>query len=208
MSQVTHSISAILSHAKVYDVFQWMMGAKRGRSIVSSRYIKSKNGDCVLDVGCGTADIRRYLSDVEYFGIDPNPHYIAAAKIRFRDVPGCTFLCGTFDEAILARLPKFDIVLASAVFHHLSDEDVVQVAKLAKAALKKHGRLVTLDPCYVEGQSPIAKFLISRDRGQHVRDAEGYRALMSYVFDSIVMDVCHDLARCPYTHVAMECMSK
>lgn len=208
MSEVFHGISAILSHAKVYDALQWMMGAKRGRSIVACRYIKSKTGDCVLDVGCGTADIRRYLSDVEYFGIDPNPHYIDAAKIRFRDVPGCTFVCGIFDEAILARLPKFDIVLASAVFHHLADDEVVRVATLAKAVLRERGRLVTLDPCYVENQSPIARFLISRDRGQHVRDAEGYRTLMSSVFNSIEMDICHDLARFPYTHVAMECTSK
>jgi SAM-dependent methyltransferase len=208
MSQVTRGVSAILSHAKVYDALQWMMGAKLGRSIVSSRYIKSKNGDCVLDIGCGTADIRRYLADVEYFGIDPNPRYIHAAKSRFRDVPRCTFLCGIFDEAILARLPKFDIVLASAVFHHMGDDEVVRVGKLAKAALKEHGRLVTLDPCYVDGQSAIAKFLINRDRGRHVRDAAEYRALMSSVFDSIVMDVCHDLARFPYTHVAMECTAK
>jgi SAM-dependent methyltransferase len=208
MSQVTHGLSAILSHAKVYDVFQWMMGAKRGRSIVSCRYIKSRHGDCVLDIGCGTADIRRYLSDVQYFGIDPNPYYIQAAKYRFRDVPGCTFLCSAFDKAILARLPKFDIVLASAVFHHLDDDEVVRVAKLAKKVLKDDGRLVTLDPCYVENQSPIARFLINRDRGQHVRDAEGYRTLVSCVFDSVKTDVRHDLARFPYTHIAMECMSK
>jgi SAM-dependent methyltransferase len=208
MNQVIRGVSAILSHATIYDALQWMMGAKRGRSIVSSRYIKSKNGDCVLDIGCGTADIRRYLSDVEYFGIDPNPRYIHAAKSRFRDVPGCTFLCGTFDEATLTRLPKFDIVLASAVFHHLSDENVVQVAKLARAALKEHGRLVTHDPCYVEGQSSVARFFISRDRGQHVRDAEGYRALISNVFEKITIEVRHDLARFPYTHIAMECTLK
>jgi SAM-dependent methyltransferase len=208
MSQVALGVSAILSHAKFYDAVQWLMGAKRGRSIVSSRYIKAKIGDCVLDIGCGTADIRRYLSVVEYFGIDPNPRYIRAAKYRFRDAQGCTFLCGTFDEAILARLPKFDIVLASAVLHHLTDDEAVRLANLAKAALKVDGRLVTLDPCYVEGQSPIAKFLIDRDRGEHVRDAAGYRSLMSSVFASVKTDVRHDLARFPYTHIAMECTLK
>lgn len=208
MSQVTHGVRAVLSNAKVYDVFQWMMGAKRGRSIISSRYVKSKNGDCILDIGCGTAEIRQYLSDVEYFGIDPNPNYIEAAKNRFRNLPRCTFLCATVDEVVLDAFPKFDIVLASAVLHHLSDAEVIRLATLAKVALKANGRLVTLDPCYVEGQSPVARFLVSRDRGQHVRDAEGYRALMSCVFDSITTDVRHDLARFPYTHLAMECMSK
>jgi len=208
MSQGAHGVRAILSNAKVYDAFQWMMGAKRGRSIISSRYIKSKNGDYVLDIGCGTAGIREYLSDVEYFGIDPNPDYVDAAKYRLRDRPKCTFLCATLDEVVLDALPKFDIVLASAVLHHLSDAEVIRLATLAKAALKENGRLVTIDPCLVEGQSLVARFLVSRDRGQHVRDAEGYRALMSCVFVSIATDVRHDLARFPYTHLVMECMSK
>jgi SAM-dependent methyltransferase len=183
-----------------------MMGAKRGRSIVSSRYIKSKNGDYVLDIGCGTAEIRQFLSNVEYFGIDPNPEYIDAAKNRLRNLPRCTFICATVD-VVLDALPKFDIVLASAVLHNLSDAEVIRLATLAKASLKENGRLVTLDPCYVEGQSPVATFLVSRDRRQHVSNAEGYRALMSCVFDSITMDVRHDLARFPYTHLVMECMS-
>ena len=208
MSQVAQGVSAILSHAKFYDAVQWMMGAKRGRSIVSSHYIKAKNGDCLLDIGCGTGEIRRYLSEVEYFGIDPNPRYIDAARKQFRNVQGCRFLCGTFDEAVLAGLPKFDIVLASAVLHHLSDDAAVRLAKVAKEALKVNGRLVTLDPCYVEGQSSIARFLIRHDRGQHVRNAEAYRALLSSVFDSVKTDIRHDLARFPYTHLAMECMSK
>src|SRR5690348_9155216 len=105
MNQSTHGIRAVLSNAKVYDAFQWMMGAKRGRSIISSRYIKSKNEDCVLDIGCGTAEIREYLSNVEYFGIDPNPDYIDAAKNRLRDRPKCTFLCATVDEVALDALP-------------------------------------------------------------------------------------------------------
>jgi SAM-dependent methyltransferase len=208
MSQITRGIRAVLSNPTVYDCSQWLIGAKQARSIVSSRFIKSKNGDRVLDIGCGTAEIRRFLSDVEYFGIDPNRSYIRAAKSRFRDVPRCTFLCATIDEIVLSALPKFDIVLAISVLHHLNDEEVVRLAKLAKAALKVNGRLVTLDPCYIDGQSPIAKFLISRDRGQHVRDAEGYHTLLSQVFESIRRDVRRDLVRFPYTHLVMECMSK
>jgi len=208
MDEVTRGIKAILSYPKMYDIFQRAMGGERGRSIVASRYIKSKNGDYVLDIGCGTAEIRRYLSDVEYFGIDPNADYVYTARNRFRHVPRCTFLCGTIDDATLAELPKFDIVLATGVLHHLSDEEALRVAMLAKAALNVHGRLVTLDPCFVEGQSPIAKFFVSRDRGQYVRDVEAYQTLMSHVFNSITMDVRHDLARFPYTHLVMECMSK
>jgi hypothetical protein len=66
--------------------------------------------------------------------------------------------------------------------------------------------LITLDPCFVEGQSPIARYLVSRDRGQHVRDVKGYQTLMSSLFASVTCDVRHDFARFPYTHLMMECM--
>jgi SAM-dependent methyltransferase len=191
----------------VYDIFQWAMGGERARSIVASRYIKSKTGDSILDIGCGTGEIRRYLADVEYFGIDPNADYIFAARKRFRHFARCTFLCGTIDEATLAESPKFNVVLATGVLHHLSDEEAVRVATLAKSALKLGGRFITLDPCIIEGQSRIARFLVTHDRGRYVRSAEAYQHLVSRVYDSVTMDIRHDLARFPFTHLAMECMS-
>lgn len=182
------------------------MGAKRGRTIFSSQYIKARDGDCVLDIGCGTAEVRLFLPDVEYFGFDPNAHYIEAAKKRLREVHKTGILLqATLDEAALAELPKFDIVLVSGVLHHLNDDEAIQLAKLAKSALKEGGRLITIDPCLVEGQSFMAHYLVSHDRGQHVRDVEGYQALMSSVFSFVACDVRHDLARFPYTHLMMEC---
>lgn len=182
------------------------MGAKRGRTIFSLQYIKARAGDFVLDIGCGTADIRLFLPEVEYFGFDPSARYIEAAKRRLREARKTGMLLhATLDEAVLAELPKFDIVLVSGVLHHLSDDEVIQLAKLAKAALKEGGRLITIDPCFAKGQSPIAHYLVSHDRGQHVRDVKGYQTLMSLIFASVVCDVRHDIVRFPYTHLMMEC---
>lgn len=197
-----------MSHSLIYDLFQQIMGATRGRTIFSSQYIKAHAGDFVLDIGCGTAEIRLFLPDVEYFGFDPNAHYIEAAKIRLQEAQMTgTLLHATLDEAALTILPKFDIVMVSGVIHHLKDDEVIQLAKLAKAALKESGRLITIDPCFVEGQSPIARLLVKHDRGQHVRDVKGYQMLMASVFSSVECDVRHDLARFPYTHVIMECVA-
>ena len=206
MSEITYGLRSALSYSGIYDFFQWLMGAKRGRTIFSSQYIKARDGDFVLDIGCGTADIRLYLPDVKYFGFDPNAHYVEAAKKRLSEARKTgTLLHATLDMAALTELPKFDIVLASGVLHHLNDEEVIQLGKLSKSALKKGGRLVTIDPCFVEHQSPIANFLISHDRGQHVRDVNGYQKLMSSVFTYVKCDVRHDFARFPYTHLMMEC---
>lgn len=208
MSQITHGIRAVLSYSSGYDLFQWLMGAKRGRAVIAGQYIRAKDGDHVLDIGCGTAEIRLFLPNVVYYGFDPSAAYIESAKDRLRGVPDCTLLQATLDEAVLGSLPKFDIVLATGVLHHLDDNEAVHLARLAKAALKEGGRLIAIDPCFVTGQSPFARFLVSRDRGQHVRDAEAYRTLMSGVFGSVVMNIRHDLARFPYTHLIMECASK
>ena len=76
MSETTHGLRAVLSNSKIYDLFQRIMGAKKGRTFFAERYIRAQNGDRVLDVGCGTAEIRDFLPAVEYYGFDPNPHYI------------------------------------------------------------------------------------------------------------------------------------
>jgi len=208
MGEITHGLRAVLSYSKMYDLFQGIMGAKKGRSIFSARYIRAKEGDRVLDIGCGTAETRDYLPAVEYYGFDPNPNYIRAAQKRLRDVPGCTFLCAAIDEAVLGTLPKFDIVLALGVLHHLNDEAVVRLAKLAKVALKEKGRLILVDPCFVEGQSPVARFLAMVDRGQHVRDVKGYRDLVNTAFGDVHIEIRNDLIRFPYTHLIMECVAE
>jgi len=206
MSQITTGLRAILSNPKIYDFFQQIMGANYGRTIFSSQYIKAQDGDYVLDIGCGTAEIRFFLPNVEYFGFDPNARYIEAAKKRFQVAhKSGKLLHATLDTAILTNLPKFDIVLLMGVLHHLNDDEAKQLARLAMAALKPNGRLITSDPCFSEEQSFMARYLVSKDRGQHVRNVEGYKALMSSVFSTVNCDLRDDFARFPYTHLIMEC---
>src|SRR5438477_2253165 len=207
MTQVTHGVRAILSNAGLYDLFQKVMGSGNGQSTFVSRYIRARTGDRILDIGCGTAGLLSFLPSVEYYGFDQDPGYINAATEKYRDRPGASFICGVVDESVVRSLGYFDIVVASGVLHHLDDPEAMKLAKLARAVLKEDGRLVTLDPGLVEGQSPIARFLARRDRGRNVRDVEGYRALMTPVFDSVAVDIRHDLGRIPYTHVIMECAS-
>lgn len=204
MSQLTHGIRALLSNSRIYDLFQELMGAYRGRTIFTSQYVRAKAGERVLDVGCGTGEILAMLPGVEYFGFDPDPGYIAAAQDRFRDRAWSTFRCATLNGFAVDGLGKFDIVLAIGVLHHLTDDEASQLLELARAVLRPGGRLVTLDPCFAEGQSPIARYLASRDRGRHVRTSDAYRKLVSACFPVVAAEVRHDLTRFPYTHFVME----
>jgi len=205
VSQVTHGARALLSSSRIYDLFQEIMGSRKARTIFSAEYVRANPGDAVLDIGCGTAELLHYLPPVEYHGFDPDPRYIDTARRKFRDRPHCSFTCAILDEELVGALPKFDVVLMIGVLHHLDDDEVPRLAALARTALKATGRLVSLDPCLVEDQSAIARFLAKRDRGQHVRQREGYRKLMSAVFPSVATEIRHDLGRIPYTHLIMQC---
>ena len=85
-------------------------------------------------------------------------------------------------------------------------QHALQLCCLAEAALKPGGRFIIFDGCYLPSQSHIARYLLSRDRGQNVRDREGYTKIVSQVFSKdIVVSIRHDLLRIPHTHIILEC---
>lgn len=193
----------LLARAHAYSLFARLTGAERGRRLFIERHIRPRVGDCVLDIGCGPAGILEALPAVEYHGFDLSADYIEFARKRFGDR-------GHFHvEAVNAELVKkyagFDIVLAVGVVHHLSDAEALDLFRVAQAALKPGGRLVTLDGCSLKGQSLVARHLLTRDRGEHVRNEAGYVTLARQVFSQVTPTVTTDLLRIPYTHLIMEC---
>ena len=203
MAQITSGIRSILSHPFVYETFQNIMGAKSGRIRTVTRDVRPFPGMRILDLGCGTADILNAMPlDVTYIGYDMSEQYINAARAKFGH--RATFNCRLLEQAEIAMLEPFDLVMGIGVLHHLDDATARQFMTLAKAALKPGGRVLTHDPCYAPGQNPIARFLISKDRGQHVRNEASYRVLAEGIFTKIDGQLTHQ-AWIPYTHWTMEC---
>lgn len=203
MAQKTTGIAAVFSRPRVYDAFQALMGADRGRRDLVGNFIRPGPHDRILDLGCGTADILRYLPPgVGYHGYDISPEYIEAARARYGERG--RFECRIVDEAVVAALPPMDRVLAIGVLHHLDDGEAVEMLRLARRALAPGGRLVTIDPAFAPRQNPLARYLVSRDRGRNVRDADGYRHLARAAFGRVEGTLRHR-AWIPYTHWIMEC---
>ena len=104
-------------------------------------------------------------------------------------------------------MAPFDIVMATGLLHHLGDDEVGALMNLAWSALRDGGRFVTIDPCYAADQNIYSRLLVSRDRGQNVRDLSGYSSLAKSVFTDTTAIVRHR-SWIPYTHCIMECTRK
>jgi len=200
MGETTTGVRAILSSPRVYELWATLIGGEQQRRTLTRDHFKTQPGERVLDIGCGPAELLPHLGAVEYTGIDISPSYIAAAKSRFS---------GDFRVGDATRIDEdlrdFDVVLSFGVLHHIDDAGVERMFAGAARALKPSGRMVTVDPVFEPGQHRIARAVISRDRGQHVRSKERYAELARTAFGDVEWTVRHDLLRFPYSHCILEC---
>lgn len=191
-----------LSWSPVYRCFDLLVGGPRLRRRYVREYVGPVEGKRVLDIGCGPGDMLRYLPGAEYFGFDGSAEYIEAARRRFGQRG--TFRCARVGPDAAADWPAFDVAMANGVLHHLNDTEAAELLALAARALKPGGRFVSFDGCFVAGQSSAARWLLSRDRGRHVRDERGYVALVSRAFPRVRATVRRDLLNIPYTHIILQ----
>ena len=194
---------SILAFPSVYEFFQNLIGAHRSRVECVERYIRPKTSDRILDCGCGPGILVDYLPAVDYVGIDIDEAYIAAARKRYGD--RATFRLGSAGPGAIHEENHYDLVLAWGLLHHLDDEQAREFLQLARRCLKPNGRLVTMDGCYSDDQSRVARYLLSSDRGAHVRSHDAWLDLVRPVFPEVKPHLRHDLLRIPWTHLIMEC---
>jgi 2-polyprenyl-3-methyl-5-hydroxy-6-metoxy-1,4-benzoquinol methylase len=142
------------------------------------------------------------MPDVQYVGYDPNSRYIEHARTSFGNRG--RFFVGRFGEDEVAKHEPFDIGILIGVLHHLDDSEATDLLSLLRSAIKLGGRLVTMDPVFVENQNPLARKFIEWDRGKNVRTPNEYRALTAAHFGMIRGTIVHQNMP-PYTQFIMEC---
>jgi 2-polyprenyl-3-methyl-5-hydroxy-6-metoxy-1,4-benzoquinol methylase len=181
-----------------FKIFKSAIASDRAMGVFAREYIKAQPGERILDAGCGVGDMREYLPDVDYTGIDFNPDYIEGAKRRYTD--GARFLNASVDDLADLGVGDFDAVIVISVLHHLTDEQVTNLVTSLPKVMKPGARLVTVDPAWLPEQATTARVLIALDRGRFVRDVEGYRRLLEAGFTDVEFTLRQDLLRLPYTY--------
>ncbi len=201
------SDSGLLRWLKVpslYNAFQGAIGGNLLRRRLLENHVRAKPGDKVIDIGCGPAQALRWLPGVTYVGLDTNDAYIAFAKRTYGEQG--TFVVG--DIHSVRNDPRFkdaDIVLAIALLHHLGDEEARQCILFAYDALKKGGRFISHDPCWIPNQGAFSKCIMSADRGRNIRTEQEYRELATKAFSNVNARVDTKPVRIPYVTIVLEC---
>src|SRR5262245_18810279 len=184
MAQLTSGLYSIFNSAKLYGLFQKMVGSSQGRRWYIDAYFRLTPGIRILDIGCGPAKVLDCLpSDVEYIGYDVSESYIRDAKRKFGSRG--TFYSMPIEEMRSIDLPRVDLVTAIGVLHHLDDQQAKTVFEIAVAHLKKGGHLFTLDATFAKGQSLLSRIVVGLDRGRNIRSPEAYTALAAPYFQQV-----------------------
>jgi SAM-dependent methyltransferase len=138
-----------------------------------------------------------------YTGFDISGSYIDSAQRHYGN-RGSFFVSGV-KESLVGAFPGHDLVVATGVLHHLSDDLAQLLLQIAWSNLKPGGRLVTSDGCFSPDQPRLNRWVVSLDRGEFIRPASRYREMAASYFEKVELSVHHNLLRIPYSHAIMEC---
>ena len=188
----------------MYRLTIGVFGDKSNRQWFVDRVLGAREGDKLVDVGCGPAEILRRLPRVDYVGCDVNESYLIAA--RREHGARATFIGGRCEDWLKdPRTHGADIVLAHGALHHVDDDELRRILDFAYTVLKPGGRFVFYEPCYLLWQSKISAFFMSHDRGQFIRTEEEWKRQAGLVFRRFTSSIVTHVNRLGYTCIIAEC---
>ena len=111
---------------------------------VFERRFRELSGGSVVDLACGTGELRNHIHPSKYLGVDINSAYVRFAKRRFSD-PNTRFMEADATECALST---HDTVFFVGSAHHFSSD---QMAKLCRAVQRSRSRRFVIVDGYPVG---------------------------------------------------------
>ncbi len=160
-------------------IFEWQQKLCNNYGAVREAFKPWLNvsGKDILDIGCSTGTCAAAAVAMErnrYVGIDIEPQYVEIAGNRY---PQGTFLAMDARQ-LNFESKRFDLILIISSLHHMEDQVVADCFKEVERVLKDDGMVLSCEPLFTRG-SYLSNFLLKLDRGEYIRDEEGYQQFLA-----------------------------
>lgn len=137
-------------------------------------------GRRILDFGCSTGACASRIVDMranEYLGIDADPKYVDVAARLNPDGAFRVMDAAAMDAGLAAG--SFDVVLINSVLHHIDDAVARESLRAVRRVVKPDGVVLVNEPAWGPHNNPLGTFLLTLDRGHHIRTLDATRALFA-----------------------------
>lgn len=165
---------------RLWLLMQNTIGGSRCKQALATEHYQGQRR--VLEIGCSVGNISSAFCafpDVEFTGIDIDPHAIELAKSRFCNFPNFRFGMNSLEELSLQG-NKFDYVLFAAMLHHVNDADGLRLLCDAVKCTASEGQLVIYEPEAVKASDGwLLRFFYSNfEQGIFLRSREDLLCLV------------------------------
>ncbi len=136
--------SSIFSHCNVFSSREYENSFSQFR-LNYDRFIPSKTGAKILDIGCGTGHFLYYLEKkgyTDFLGIDISPQQTDFCR---NNVSKSVEQADAF-EFLKEKKDAFDVIVANDLLEHIPKEEIVKFLKLVNAGLKDKGVFLMRTP--------------------------------------------------------------
>lgn len=138
-----------------YDLLSNFVGFGGGFKEKVLEAAQIKDGDRIVDVGCGTGTLailakQRYPNSI-VVGVDPDAKILEIAKQKAKKTGVRVYFVQAGADSLPIDSRSIDIVVSSLVFHHMPTEIKKKAIKEIYRILKKDGRFLLADFGKAEG---------------------------------------------------------
>ena len=191
----------LLRSPSLYIRWQRILGAYRLRQICLDDVLKLREGERVLDIGCGPGYILDYMPRVDYVGFDTEPRYIEYAREHYRDRG--RFFCEHFAQAHVTKFKPFDAIMLLGIVHHIMTLRPKICSGCWRNAWRQTGASSHSIRALTSTQSRFARWVAKADRGGFVRNERAYRRLGADQFADVEGRLVNNICRIPSTELIM-----